>query len=119
MFISCSSDASIRIWDVRAPPPRACQVTVASAHDGDVNVITWSRRDPAALLSGGDDGILRLWDLRNIQVRPQTDPNPLQRPQIYPIDSPSHLTNNPQTTPETLKPPQRPPNCPKDPQTAP
>ncbi|XP_030921519.1 glutamate-rich WD repeat-containing protein 1 [Geospiza fortis] len=53
VFISCSSDASIRVWDVRAPPGRACQLSVASAHDGDVNVVTWSRRDPAALLSGG------------------------------------------------------------------
>uniref|UniRef100_A0A8C3R4Q6 Glutamate rich WD repeat containing 1 n=1 Tax=Cyanoderma ruficeps TaxID=181631 RepID=A0A8C3R4Q6_9PASS len=70
VFISCSSDASIRVWDVRAPPPRACQLTVGSAHDGDVNVVAWSRRDAAALLSGGDDGALRLWDLRSIRVRP-------------------------------------------------
>ncbi|XP_058715650.1 glutamate-rich WD repeat-containing protein 1 isoform X2 [Poecile atricapillus] len=67
VFISCSSDASIRVWDVRAPPPRACQLSVASAHDGDVNVLSWSRRDAAALLSGGDDGALRLWDLRSIR----------------------------------------------------
>uniref|UniRef100_A0A8C3UX14 Glutamate-rich WD repeat-containing protein 1 n=1 Tax=Catharus ustulatus TaxID=91951 RepID=A0A8C3UX14_CATUS len=65
VFISCSSDASLRVWDVRAPPPRACQLSVPSAHDGDVNVIAWSRRDAAALLSGGDDGTLRLWDLRS------------------------------------------------------
>ncbi|KAM9591751.1 LOW QUALITY PROTEIN: glutamate-rich WD repeat-containing protein 1 [Morphnus guianensis] len=67
VFCSCSADASLRVWDVRAPPHRACQLTVPAAHAGDVNVLSWSRRDPA-LLSGGDDGALRLWDLRRLQT---------------------------------------------------
>lgn len=42
-------------------------LTTATAHDGDVNVISWSRQEPF-LLSGGDDGALKVWDLRQFKV---------------------------------------------------
>lgn len=45
-------------------------LTTATAHDGDVNVISWSRREPF-LLSGGDDGTLKVWDLRQFKVSSQ------------------------------------------------
>ncbi|XP_064359647.1 glutamate-rich WD repeat-containing protein 1 [Dromaius novaehollandiae] len=63
VFCSCSADASLRVWDVRAGPGRACMLTAAGAHGADVNALSWSRLDPF-VLSGGDDGALRLWDLR-------------------------------------------------------
>jgi WD40 repeat protein len=42
-------------------------LTTATAHDRDVNVISWSRQEPF-LLSGGDDGALKVWDLRQFKV---------------------------------------------------
>ena len=40
VFASCSVDKTIKIWDVRTKQQPLCSVT---AHDSDVNVISWNR----------------------------------------------------------------------------
>ncbi|XP_059475367.1 glutamate-rich WD repeat-containing protein 1 [Neocloeon triangulifer] len=66
VLASCSVDCSIKIWDTRAAPSKACKLTVTKAHDGDVNVINWNRNE-AMIVSGGDDGKVKVWDLRQLK----------------------------------------------------
>lgn len=65
MFSSCSVDGTVRVWDCRAVHSKACMITVP-AHESDVNVIHWNPSAPY-IVSGGDDGILKVWDLRLMQ----------------------------------------------------
>jgi ribosome assembly protein RRB1 len=63
VFAAASIDGTIRMFDVRAGF-RGQHMLSAKAHDSHVNVISWNpNADGAMLLSGGDDGRLRVWEL--------------------------------------------------------
>lgn len=64
IFISCSSDKTIRVWDLREH--KKAKITL-QAHTQDVNVISWNRNVQYLLASGGDEGAFKVWDMRNMK----------------------------------------------------
>ncbi|XP_050530467.1 glutamate-rich WD repeat-containing protein 1 [Daktulosphaira vitifoliae] len=66
VIASCSVDRSLRIWDTRLAPNKANMLTIVDAHDNDINVINWNKKEPL-IVSGGDDGKLMIWDLRQFK----------------------------------------------------
>ncbi|XP_011068388.1 PREDICTED: glutamate-rich WD repeat-containing protein 1 isoform X2 [Acromyrmex echinatior] len=64
VLASCSVDRSIKIWDMRASPQNACMLTASGTHTADINVISWNLKESQFMVSGGDDGMLCVWDLR-------------------------------------------------------
>lgn len=39
-------------------------LTATGAHDLDINVLSWNRRETKFIISGGDDGLVCVWDLK-------------------------------------------------------
>ena len=68
VFASCSADQSVQVWDVRSKG-RKSVAGIDKAHDADVNVISWNRGTSYLLLSGGDEGGIKVWDLRNVKKK--------------------------------------------------
>lgn len=66
VFASCSTDQSIRIWDVRSKV-RQSIACISGAHDSDINSISWNRSTSYLLVSGDDNGEIKVWDLRSIK----------------------------------------------------
>ncbi|KAI3600474.1 ribosome assembly protein rrb1 [Moniliophthora roreri] len=66
VFASCSSDQSIRMWDIRSKA-RQSVAAIQTAHESDVNVISWNRSTSYLLVSGDDNGEIKIWDLRNVR----------------------------------------------------
>ena len=68
VFASASADKTVKVWDVRAKGRKA--VVSVDAHEEDVNVISWNKNVEYLLLSGGDEGGLKVWDLRMFKDSP-------------------------------------------------
>ena len=49
---------------MRASPQNACMLTASGTHMADINVISWNPKESQFMVSGGDDGMLCVWDLR-------------------------------------------------------
>jgi ribosome assembly protein RRB1 len=65
VFASCSSDCSVKIFDVRRNSNS--MLSIEDAHTQDVNVISWNPIVGFLLASGSDDGGFKIWDLRKFQ----------------------------------------------------
>ncbi|XP_076458832.1 glutamate-rich WD repeat-containing protein 1-like [Babylonia areolata] len=73
VFATCSVDRTLRIWNTQQKPAKANVLTVPEAHSRDINVINWNRIEKHLLASGGDDGIIKIWDLRMFRNKPVSE----------------------------------------------
>lgn len=66
LFVTVSSDRSIRLWDSRISGKEACVCVVEDSHSSDINVLSWNKYEPL-IVTGGDDANLKVWSLRMLQ----------------------------------------------------
>jgi ribosome assembly protein RRB1 len=68
VFGSVSADRSMRIWDIRVRD-RKSVLAATEAHDSDINVMSWNTGASAnyLIITGGDEGGIKVWDLRNMK----------------------------------------------------
>lgn len=62
-FATCSVDGTVQVVDMRMNSYKKAQICI-KAHDCDVNVISWNTITKNLIASGGDDGSIKVWDLR-------------------------------------------------------
>ena len=75
VFVSASSDGTVKVWDVRSKSRKpAVDVKVSST---DVNVMSWSRQTSHLLATGADDGQWGVWDLRQWKPNSAATPSPV------------------------------------------
>lgn len=75
VFASAECGGYIRIFDTRAPK-KAMLSHKIHKNGADVNVLSWNRLVSNLLATGGDDGSLSVWDLRQFS---KESPDPLAR----------------------------------------
>jgi ribosome assembly protein RRB1 len=61
-------------------------LTAEDAHATDVNVISWNRKETQFLISGGDDGVIRVWDLRQFNMH-RASPVAIFKQHLAPVTS--------------------------------
>ena len=55
----------MKLWDLRSQ--QTC-IKTNKAYDCDINVINWNKRNPYLVVSGGDNGELKVWDFRYFDI---------------------------------------------------
>jgi ribosome assembly protein RRB1 len=85
VFASAECGGYVRVFDTRAPK-KAMLSHKIHANGADVNVLSWNKLVGTLLATGGDDGVLSVWDLRHFSGE---DIKPLARftPHKTPITS--------------------------------
>lgn len=44
------------------------------AHEGDVNAVAWNELEPHLVATGGEEGSIKIWDLRSLRSDPASPP---------------------------------------------
>lgn len=61
VFVSCSVDKTIKVWDIRTPTK---SVQTFTGHSADVNCVDFMPSDGNVFATCSEDGSARVWDMR-------------------------------------------------------
>ncbi|XP_036216184.2 peroxisomal targeting signal 2 receptor [Bactrocera oleae] len=67
LFASVSTDGNLNLWNSALEFSGKPLMSIEAAHNGEVLACDWSQFDRNILMTGGSDGLVRAWDLRNMR----------------------------------------------------
>jgi ribosome assembly protein RRB1 len=79
VFCAAESGGFLSIYDTRAPNRAMLRHLTHEKSKADVNVVSWNRHVSNLLATGGDDGTLSVWDLRQFSAKVDLPAPPLAR----------------------------------------
>jgi len=65
MLATASQDGDVRIWGLKD----GCPVAILRGHTGGANMVSWSNLTPFRIVTTGDDGLARMWDIRDAALK--------------------------------------------------
>ena len=65
MLATASQDGDVRIWGLKD----GCPVAILRGHTGGANMVSWSKLTPFRIVTTGDDGLARMWDIREAALK--------------------------------------------------
>eukprot|EP00571_Detonula_confervacea_P009850 CAMPEP_0172301324 /NCGR_PEP_ID=MMETSP1058-20130122/3238_1 /TAXON_ID=83371 /ORGANISM="Detonula confervacea, Strain CCMP 353" /LENGTH=2176 /DNA_ID=CAMNT_0013011391 /DNA_START=239 /DNA_END=6769 /DNA_ORIENTATION=- len=60
LLATASMDGDVRVWGLKD----GCPVAILRGHKGGANMVSWSTLSPFRLVTCGEDGLARMWDIR-------------------------------------------------------
>lgn len=74
VFCAAETGGYLSIYDTRAPHRSMLRHLTHEKSKADVNVASWNRLVSNLLVTGGDDGTISVWDLRQFSSKAETPP---------------------------------------------
>eukprot|EP00554_Chaetoceros_debilis_P015653 CAMPEP_0194125116 /NCGR_PEP_ID=MMETSP0150-20130528/59296_1 /TAXON_ID=122233 /ORGANISM="Chaetoceros debilis, Strain MM31A-1" /LENGTH=2581 /DNA_ID=CAMNT_0038818909 /DNA_START=110 /DNA_END=7855 /DNA_ORIENTATION=- len=65
LVATASEDGDVRVWGMT----NGCPVAILRGHEGGANMVSWSSMTPYQLVSVGQDGLARIWDIREAALK--------------------------------------------------
>ncbi|KAL7551928.1 hypothetical protein ACHAWF_015148 [Thalassiosira exigua] len=91
LLATASGDGDVRIWGLRDGFP----VAILRGHKNGANMVSWSTLTPYRLVTCGEDGLARMWDVRKAAMNKYSDLR--QRWSQYSLPKPDDAANHPET----------------------